>query len=52
MVMASRMNQTEWYKVAEVELIYKSKVKASERPQIGASKDAYKVLCRYGIKIK
>lgn len=28
-------------KVAEVELVYKSKVKASERPQIASSKDAY-----------
>ncbi len=42
--MASRKNQTEWYKVAEVELIYKSKVKASERPQITTAEDAYKVL--------
>lgn len=39
--MESKMNQTEWNKVAEVELIYKSKVKASERPQITSSKDAY-----------
>ena len=31
-------------KVAEVELVYKSKVKASERPQIASSKDAYEVL--------
>jgi len=42
--MESKMNQTEWNKVAEVELIYKSKVKASERPQITASKDAYEIL--------
>ncbi len=42
--MESKMNQTEWNKVAEVELIYKSKVKASERPQITASRDAYNVL--------
>ena len=38
------MNQTEWYKVAEVELIYKSKVKASDRPHIATSKDAYQIL--------
>lgn len=31
-------------KVAEVELVYKSKVKASERPQIVSSKDAYDIL--------
>jgi DNA repair protein RadC len=30
--------------VAEVELVYKSKVKASERPQIVSSKDAYDLL--------
>ncbi len=42
--MESKMNQTEWNKVAEVELIYKSRVKASERPQITASRDAYNVL--------
>jgi len=38
------MNQTEWNKVAEVELIYRSKVKASERPQITSSRDAYNLL--------
>ena len=31
-------------KVAEVELVYKSKVKASERPQIASSLDAYELL--------
>lgn len=31
-------------KVAEVELVYKSKVKASERPQITTSSDAYELL--------
>lgn len=31
-------------KVAEVELVYKSKVKASERPGIASSKDAYDIL--------
>jgi DNA repair protein RadC len=41
--METRMNAS-WYNVAEVELIYKSKVKASERPQITSSKDAYQVL--------
>ncbi len=42
--MESKMNQTEWNKVAEVELIYKSKVKASERPQITSFRDAFNVL--------
>ena len=32
---------TELYKVAEVELTYKTKVKASQRPQINSSSDAY-----------
>jgi len=32
-----------WQMVAEIELIYKSKVKASERPQIKSSKDVYKL---------
>ncbi len=32
------------YEVAEVELVYKSKVKASNRPVIGSSKDAYGIL--------
>ncbi|HNP25078.1 MAG TPA: JAB domain-containing protein [Panacibacter sp.] len=32
------------YQVAEIELIYRSKVKASERPKIITSKDAYKIL--------
>jgi DNA repair protein RadC len=31
-------------KVAEVELVYKTKVKASERPQIISASDAYEVL--------
>ncbi len=42
--MESKMNGSALYNVAEVELIYKSKVKASERPQITSSKDAYNVL--------
>ncbi len=44
--MESKMNQTEWNKVAEAELIYKSKVKASERPKITTSKDAYNILIK------
>lgn len=38
------MKFPEWTKVAEVELIYKSKVKASERPVIRSSYDTYNVL--------
>src|SRR5665213_863077 len=42
--METKNQTTDWMKVAEVELIYKSKVKASERPRIMDSKDAYKIL--------
>ncbi|KQS26588.1 hypothetical protein [Dyadobacter sp. Leaf189] len=37
-------NVSNLYPVAEIELIYKSKVQASQRPKIESSKDAYKVL--------
>ncbi|HEX8331140.1 MAG TPA: JAB domain-containing protein [Segetibacter sp.] len=42
--METMMEVSALYKVAEVELVYKSKVKASQRPQITSSKDAYQVL--------
>ncbi len=42
--MESIMDVSALYEVAEVELVYKSKVKASNRPVIGSSKDAYNVL--------
>ena len=38
------MNFPEWTRVAEVELMYKSKVKPSERPQIRDSKDIHDIL--------
>ncbi|TDH17784.1 DNA repair protein [Segetibacter sp. 3557_3] len=38
------MDASELYNVAEVELVYKSKVKASKRPQISSAKDAYNIL--------
>lgn len=44
--MESIMDVSALYEVAEVELIYKSKVKASNRPQITSSKEAYKVLLK------
>lgn len=34
-------------KVAEIELIYKSIVKASERPQINKAEDAYDLFLSY-----
>jgi DNA repair protein RadC len=39
-------NTPVWMIAAEVELIYKSKVKASERPVIASSKNAYDVLMK------
>ena len=32
--------------VAEIELVYKSKVKPSERPRITSTKEAYQILLR------
>ena len=42
--MENLMNHKAWNQVAEVELIYKSKVKASERPQVRTSKDGADLL--------
>jgi len=41
--MENLLNETE-FQIAEVDLIYKSKVKASERPGIKTSKDAWTIL--------
>jgi DNA repair protein RadC len=38
------MDQPNWCKVAEVELIYKTTVKASQRPQIRSSQDSFSLL--------
>ncbi len=42
--METIMDVSALYQIAEVELIYKTKVKASDRPKITASRDAYNVL--------
>lgn len=42
--MESVINVSNLYQFAEVELIYKSTLKASERFKIGSSEDAYKIL--------
>ena len=42
--MEQQTNQPEWSKVAEVELVYKSKVKPSQRPLIKSSKECYDIL--------
>lgn len=41
--MKSVMNVSSLYQVSEIELVYKTKVKASDRPQIKASSDAYEI---------
>jgi DNA repair protein RadC len=38
------MNKIELNKVAEVKLVYQTKVKASDRPQVRSSHDAYEIL--------
>ena len=42
--MEQKGNLPALYRVSEVELTYRSKVKASERPQINSSSDAYSLL--------
>jgi DNA repair protein RadC len=42
--MAQLMNLDVLNKVAEIELVYKSKVKPSERPRITSTKEAYQIL--------
>jgi DNA repair protein RadC len=42
--MERKVNISDLYRVAEVELTYRSKVKASQRPQINSSRDAYLIL--------
>jgi len=39
--MCTRLDSTEWNKIQEVELVYKSKVKPSQRPKVNSSKEAY-----------
>ncbi len=36
----------EWYQAAELELVYKTKVKPSQRPQISSSGDIYRLFRR------
>ncbi|HSZ87189.1 MAG TPA: JAB domain-containing protein [Puia sp.] len=42
--MENSMNQKDWTEIAEVELVYKSNVKASLRPILTSSKDVYELL--------
>lgn len=40
----SSVQLPEWTRVAEVQLVYKTKIKASERPKVNSSKDIYHIL--------
>ncbi len=42
--MESKMIPSAQFQVAEIDLVYKTKIKASERPQITTSSDAYEIL--------
>jgi DNA repair protein RadC len=42
--MEKEMNKPEWFQLAEVELVYKSKIKASARPLITRSSDVSNIL--------
>ena len=37
-------NENKWYRVAEIQLTYKSNVKPSQRPKISGSRDAFNIL--------
>jgi len=43
-IMKNQHQNTDWQKVSEIELIYKSRVKSTERPCITSSRDAYRLL--------
>lgn len=45
--MEKEMMKPEWYQVAEVELVYKTKVKASQRPTITSSKEIRNILRQF-----
>lgn len=42
--MEKKTNYPEWCNVAEVELVYRTKVKPSQRPQISTAQDCFKIL--------
>ena len=41
--MESLMSVSEMYKIAEIELVYRTKVKASQRPHVTSSKEVYQI---------
>lgn len=42
--MESLMNVSELYKIAEIELVYRTSVKASQRPLVTSSEEVYQIL--------
>lgn len=42
--MEKKLQQADWTQVAEIEIVYKTKVKPSDRPKITSSKDIYPLL--------
>lgn len=42
--MEIKSNNPVWYHLAEVELVYKTKVKPSQRPQVSSTEDCFKIL--------
>ena len=46
MMKAAAYSEIDGMKVSEVELVYKSKVRPSERPQVSSSKEVYELLKR------
>ena len=42
--MESLMSVSELYKIAEIELVYRTNVKASQRPHVSSSREVYQIL--------
>jgi DNA repair protein RadC len=47
MIMESLMSVSEMYRIAEIDLVYRTKVKASQRPKVTSSKEVYKILIEF-----
>ena len=45
--MESIMSVSGLYKIAEIELVYRTKVKASQRPHVSSSREVYQILRQY-----
>jgi DNA repair protein RadC len=44
MIMESIMSASGLYKIAEIELVYRTKIKASQRPHVRSSREVYQIL--------